>query len=246
MGFAGLTLLVPNKQDEERDAVATAWVDGGGAVLRVDRFWDPPDVEPRTVRLYGNDTFCLVLEQKLGLALVSPPDDLLLAVGQNWTGRRVEVRPLANAMDGPFPAFVKPLVPKVFGASVYKDEAELRTECVGLDEATPVLVSQVVRFVAEARSFLLDGRVMTGAVYDGEADVDDAKAFAGAFVQEHARILPMTCVLDVGLLDEGRWAVIEANATWGAGLNGCDAHAAARCIARATTRPDAALSEPAR
>jgi hypothetical protein len=51
--------------------------------------------------------------------------------------------------------------------------------------------------------------------------------------------LPSTVVLDLGWFD-GRWLVIEANATWGAGSNGCDAAAVIACIAAATRPPDTA------
>src|SRR5687767_8174705 len=73
-----LLLLIPDKDDEERAAIADVWAAAHGEVLRLGRFWEPPQVEPRRVRVYGNDTFCLVLAQKLSLELVSPPDDLLL------------------------------------------------------------------------------------------------------------------------------------------------------------------------
>ena len=75
--YKGLTLLIPDKSDVERDAVAAAWERAGGEVLRLGRFWEPPSLEAASVRVYGNDTFGLVLAQKLGLALISPADDLL-------------------------------------------------------------------------------------------------------------------------------------------------------------------------
>jgi hypothetical protein len=46
--------------------------------------------------------------------------------------------------------------------------------------------------------------------------------------------LPRSCVLDVGLLDRGGWVLIEANAAWGSGLNGCDAAAVLPCIEAAS------------
>jgi hypothetical protein len=70
MNLQERTLLIPEKADIERDAVATIWADAGGNVMRLGRFWDPPEsLIPSQVTLYGNDTFCLVLEQKLGLSL---------------------------------------------------------------------------------------------------------------------------------------------------------------------------------
>jgi hypothetical protein len=225
------TLIVPAKPDVERDAVADAWVSGGGKVLRIDRFWARPDVEPARVALYGADTFCLVLAQLLGIELVSPPDDLLLGADRRLTRRTVRGVSLDEALRGPFPLFVKPLVPKQFRARVWRAADELRAECAGLALDTAVITSEVVEIRAEARAWILDGQVLSCAVYDGVGDRDDASSFIAAGVT--GLDLPGTCVIDAALV-EGGWCILEANASWGAGLNGCDATAAARCIDRAT------------
>jgi hypothetical protein len=39
----------------------------------------------------------------------------------------------------------------------------------------------------------------------------------------------------VGRLAAGKWAVVEFNATWGAGLNGCAADDVVACIAAASS-----------
>ena len=57
MKTTGLNLLIPDKPDDERDAVARDFESGGGAVHRIARFWDPPAFEPSTVRVYGADAF---------------------------------------------------------------------------------------------------------------------------------------------------------------------------------------------
>nr|BDT30823.1 ATP-grasp domain-containing protein [Myxococcus sp. MH1] len=232
MMFQGLQLLIPAKVDPERDAVARAWEDGGGTVLRLDRFWSPPDVEPARTRLYGNDTFCLVVAQKLGLTLVSPPDDLLLQAEAVWVKREVHGSTLERVVTGPFPRFIKPMVPKVFRAAVWPGPGPLMEECRGLPPETPVLSSEVVVVRAEARAWMLDGRVLTCALYEGEGSVEDARAFL-ATVAAWER-LPRTCVLDAALVEGRGWVLLEANAAWGAGLNGCVASEAARCIACAT------------
>ena len=72
MNYRNLTLIIPDKPDPERDSVANAWENSGGTVLRLGRFWDPPELISADVRVYGNDTFCLVLAQKLCLDLISP------------------------------------------------------------------------------------------------------------------------------------------------------------------------------
>jgi hypothetical protein len=96
MSVRGLNLIVPEKRDPEPDRVVAAWTSRGGAVMRLGRFWEPPALDPATVRIYGNDTFALVLAQRLKLHLVSPPDDLLVHLAPAWLKRAIEVRQLAE------------------------------------------------------------------------------------------------------------------------------------------------------
>lgn len=235
MEFEGLLLIISDKHDVERDAVARAWESGGGEVLRLGRFWDPPEVDPARVRVYGSDSFSLVLAQKLGLHLVSPPDDLLGQLERTWLGRTIKVRDLDSVTQAELPMFIKPVVPKLFRADVYQTLGGLQAECKGLEPETRVLVSDVVEFVGEARFFVLDGVPATGAIYEGSGDIEKALGFVTGLAGNSR--LPATCVLDVGLMKDGDWALVETNATWGSGLNGCEAAKAAACIARATEMP---------
>jgi hypothetical protein len=227
-----LTLCIPAKSDSERDAVAAAWRARGGDVVALDRFWDPPLLDRSAVRLYGNDTFCLVVAQKLGLTLISPPDDLLIRLGPAASQRAVAAQTLSQALLGPFPAFIKPLVPKVFRAAVYPGADALRAETVGLQFDTPILNSEIVSFEAEARAWVLNGEIKSCAIYEGDGRVDAAREFLQTIVVNP--LIPTTCVLDAGFIPGRGWALIEANATWGAGLNDCDAAAAAECLEWAT------------
>ena len=224
--------MITDKPDVERDAVADVWSAAGGEVLRLGRFWDPPALDPTCVRVYGADSYCLVLAQKLGLALVSPPDDLLLHLAPALTKRALYGTTLADAATLAFPAFIKSFVPKLLRSRIYKSAADLSAEGRGLEPGTALCVSEIVTFVAEARSWLLDGEVLSIACYEGDADVTLARALAVATGHDPATTSP--CVVDLGLTDDRGWVVIEANAAWGAGLNGCDPVAAARCIAAAT------------
>lgn len=224
-------LVIPEKPDSERDAVALACQSGGGEVLKLGRFWEPPMLEASRVRLYGNDTFCLVLAEKLGLELISPADDLLLHVGFDLLKRKVQSRELGSFSEHDFPAFVKSLVPKVFRSSIYQSIADLQLECAGLDATTSVISSEIVEIKAEARAFVLDGEIQTFALYEGD-DISGLIDFATEFIKRNK--LPLTCVLDFAFLESQSWAFLEANPTWGAGLNDCDPLLAARCIAQAT------------
>lgn len=232
MNTTGLVLVIPEKGDLERDAVAKAWESAGGTVLRLGRFWDPPELDPQQVRVYGNDTFCLVLQQKLGLDLCSPDDDLLARVPGAFLRRKVELRHLREIDTLVFPKFVKTIVPKQVRSRVYASAAELRDEATGLDPDTLVLVSDPVHFVAELRLFVLDGQVLDAAFYEGEGDRAAGVAFGTALLP-HVKT-PHAVVVDVGRLPDGEWALIELNAAWGAGLNGCSAVCVLPAIAQAS------------
>ena len=228
--YEGLTLMIPEKPDAERDAVAACWSEHGGSAIRLGRFWEPPEIAPERVRVYGNDTFCLVVAEKLGLSLTSPPDDLIAHVPPQWLGREVSLLPLHQALASRFPSFFKPVVPKQFRAQVYDSREELENETRGLDGSERVVRSSIVRFQAEARAFILNGRVLDVAVYEGKAPAPRS------FMEELSSQIPVpsACVLDVGLLERKGWVFLEANAAWGAGLNGCDAARVLPCIERAS------------
>ena len=50
-------LLIPEKIDEEREALAEVWKSLGGEVRRIGKFWIKPEVDGKKVSLYGNDSF---------------------------------------------------------------------------------------------------------------------------------------------------------------------------------------------
>ncbi len=220
MSTAGLNLLISDKEDIERAALAAAFESRGGTVHRLGRFWDPPSFDPATVRVYGADSFCLVLQQKLGFSLCSPDDELLLRVPESFLKRRLAKQTLAEVQAGPLPAFIKPVVPKQFRGAVYRVVDELAEECRGLPPDTAVMVSEIVKLTAEVRCFVLNNQVLDAAVYEGTADKAEAIRFASEVTR--ATALPRAVVLDLGQIAERGWAAVEFNAAWGAGLNGCD------------------------
>ena len=230
-----LTLVIPDKADIERDAVAFAWQENHGQVLRLGRFWEPPALDTKNVRLYGSDSFCLVLAQILNLQLISPDDDVILKLSGHWLGRKVFASTLGQAVCLDFPCFVKPLTPKLFKADIYSDLAALEAACDNLPQETVILCSEIISIQAEARTFIKDGQVLTCAVYEGDAETSlSAHAFVQQMLDESKHLFPSTCVIDVALKSTGEWVFLEANATWGAGLNGCNPQAVAECIAQAT------------
>lgn len=239
MNTADLTLLIPEKPDPEREDVARAWRAGGGTVLPIGRFWDPPSLDTEQVRLYGSETFCLILAEKLGLELISPADDLVTTLERELLGREVRAVALSEIDGVSFPAFVKSLLPKQIPSRVYSDSADLEGQTKGLDPAAVLMVSGVIDIAAEARCFVLNGAVLDCAFYEGEGDIESARAL-GADVARRS-VLPPAVVVDVAATSNGSWVVIEFNAAWGAGLNGCAAEAVLPVI-EAASRAQAASS----
>jgi hypothetical protein len=182
----------------------------------VGAFWEPPAIDAGKVRVYGNDTFCLVLQQKLNLNLIAPRDDLIFAVSAAGTRRSLARHTIATARTPTYRLFAKPLTPKLFRARVYASADELVAECPGLPADTAILVSEVVEFSAEARSFVLDGDVLDCAVYEGEGETSTAAALVREIVE--AIPGPREYVIDVGFITGRGWALVEFNAPWGRAL----------------------------
>ncbi|MCP4163014.1 MAG: ATP-grasp domain-containing protein [Deltaproteobacteria bacterium] len=225
-------LIIPEKADIERDSVAIAWENMGGKVLRIGKFWQPPKLDPSNVHVYGNDTFCLVLQQKLGFNLISPTDDIFAKIKKKWLKRKITFLKLSDIKKLMFPTFLKSAVPKIFKASVYESLDEVKKECTKLPEETLIIQSEIVNWLNEARAFIHKGIILDCSVYEGSGDLENAKSFLKECIAEIQ--IPETCVIDFGEIEGKGWALVEFNASWGAGLNGCKAEKVLPAIIDAT------------
>ena len=232
--FNNAILFLPDKPDNERDAVASEWKKAGGQVLRLERFWKPPSITDKDIKVYGNEMFCLVLEHLLDIKLVSPTNNFLEKIDYKWTNREITFSNLSNIDCLKYPLFIKPAVPKLFEPRIIKAAEEMDGERAELNDSTLVITSEIVRFDSEVRCFILHGELKSLGIYEGNPKLSEAKSFVDAFLFENKKILPNTVVIDIGYIGDKGWAVIEANATWGAGLNGCDAKNVIDCIYFAT------------
>ena len=234
--FARTLLLIPNRPDPERDAVAAAWERAGGDVLRVDKFWEPVEHEERNIKIYGDAAFSMVLGSIKNYNLIEPDFHLPITLDPKWLNRKIDLTKLEDIQELEYPIFVKPVIPKQFRSRIYNSAEELEYECRGLYKYTSILFSEIVTFENEIRCFVLDDQVMAMSIYEGEADMDDAREFAISFAAEtkNRRLLVKTYVVDIGYIRDRGWAVIEVNPVWGSGLNGCDAEKVIDCIYYAT------------
>ncbi|MEZ4384078.1 MAG: ATP-grasp domain-containing protein [Nannocystaceae bacterium] len=241
------TLLLTPRQVEDTRLLRAAAAAAGWEVIRL-QGWRPPAAE--TLRppivAYGEPLFVEAVAQALGLAPLQPGLDWLARLPAAYRLRSVEFLTLGRARATPGPAFIKPADDKRFPAQVYADGGAGLPRHAGLDEATPTLVSEPVRWRLEVRCFVAERALRTASIYarDGELARGEAgdfpwtaaeRAAAAAFVDrllaDPAVDLPAAVVLDVGEIVGRGWAAVEVNPAYGAGIYGCDPAAALEVIA---------------
>ncbi len=89
---------------------------------------------------------------------------------------------------------------------------------------------------AEARAYVLENTIKDMAIYEGAADINGGESFLNEFINKHKTVLPKTVVIDLAYNKVIGWFVLEFNACWGAGLNGCSAEKVIDCIINATEK----------
>ncbi|MEU9931396.1 ATP-grasp domain-containing protein [Streptomyces anulatus] len=199
-----------------------------------------------SVHVHAGPSFADVVAPALGIALLEAPADWLARLPRALTQRDVRAMTIGEAYRLRRPAFVKSPNDKSISALVYADGSRLPGPDA-VDPATVVLVSDVMTFAVEYRLHLLDGAVHAAGQYAeagrlrlGPPD-GDALAFGRDVLAAAGETLPSAIVVDVGRDDEGRWAVIEANAAWASGCYSADPDRALETVLRAAG-PATALS----
>ena len=231
-----ITLLIPQKTDIEQEQVFSIWRDRGGQVKRLDKFWIK-DVElaKQQIAIYGNQAFAFVVAQIYNVELLSPDDTLVARLEDKWTKRTIQQKQISQLSAGDFPMFIKPVVPKIFIASVFPNIEDFKKVTEGLPDMEEVLTSTIIPDIqAEARCYVKDGVVMDVAFYEGSADLHEGEKFVADFVAENKEKLPCVFVIDIAFGEQTGWFVLEFNACWGAGLNNCKAEKVIDCIIGAT------------
>lgn len=191
-----------------------------------------PDIDDEVVP-YVEALIAPTVAKALGLCLSELSDDWLVRLPLEYRKRAVSIMTLGEARRLTTPSFVKPPNEKLFTAEVHATGESLPRE---YDDDMAVLVSEPVEWEVEFRGFVLDKTVRTLSPYlrNGRLSrLDGFSASAGEFAEARAfaeRVLadarvdsPRSVVLDVGKIVGKGWAVVEANAAWGAGIYGCDA-----------------------
>jgi len=227
-------LIIPNKVDVERESIAKVWEENGGEVLRVSKFWIKPDTKDKRISLYGFDSFCLVLAQILELEMLMPKDEVIAELDKKFIKRNIEIKFIKDTSSIQFPKFIKPVIPKLFKAEIFKTEIELKPKIEGIEEDEKIICSDIIQVDAEVRSFILDNQIQDLAFYEGNGSLGAAENFIKTFLEESIFSFPKSFVLDIGFNQKLGWFIIEFNAAWGAGLNFCQPQKVINCIRTAT------------
>jgi hypothetical protein len=197
---------------------------------------DTPSIAGDVV-YYGTTDRALEAADRFRLALLEPPLDLLARLPLEFRRRAVEFARFGDLGRLKQPTFVKPAdaLNKAFDAGVYGNARDIRAPR-GVDEQTPVLVSEPIEWSAEYRCFVRDGEIAAWSPYLSfgrptwkpfapGTRPNPPPAGVRAFCQRLVRsgvALPPAFVVDVGLIDDRGWAVVEFNPVWCAGLLGAD------------------------
>lgn len=240
------TLLLSARQTDDAQLLWRACIELNWKVVRV-HDWRVPAIETKDLAVYGEPLFAHHVAQTLGLKLQEPPLDWLPKLSAKWRGRNVRLTTLGEARGVSTRTFIKPADEKCFDAKVYSSGAELPAPGP-LPEGLPVLVQEVVEWTIEFRCFVLNRKVVTLSPYwrDGRlaksedgtwpATQDELKAaqefcervLADVSVEVHEAV-----VIDVGVIPNHGWAVIESNAAFSSGMYGCDAEKVLPLLLRA-------------
>jgi len=227
-------LLLPDKFDVERDAIAKKWKRNGGEVKYIGKFWIKPNVKGKRITIYGHDSFCLVLAQVLDLEMVMVRDEFIAELPNIYLSRRIFIKKFTELEDNDFPRFIKPVTPKLFKAEVFYSFNYFKKTTNVINDTEYLICSEVITVIKEVRAFILNRTILDLAYYEGEGELNGAREFIDSFLEDSSIKLPHTFVLDIGFNDKDKWFVIEFNSSWGSGLNSCDPNKVIDCIREAT------------
>ncbi|MGC3959660.1 MAG: ATP-grasp domain-containing protein [Verrucomicrobiota bacterium] len=230
------TLLLSARQTDDAQSLWRACITLKWDVVRV-HGWRVPAIASKDVAVYGEPLFAHHVAQALDLQLQEPPLDWLPRLAPNWRGRHVRLTTLAAARNFSSSAFIKPADDKCFDAKVYSSGAELPAAGL-LPEDLAVLVQEIVEWTIEYRCFILNRNVVTLSPYwrngrlaksdDGmwpaaDEELNAAKDFCQRLLADDSVEIPKAVVIDVGVIANHGWAVVESNAAFSSGMYGCDA-----------------------
>jgi|SRR6185436_5320191 len=180
---------------------------------------------------YGSQMFCEIIAQQMNWKLHQNAFDWLARLPKHYLKRQVDFMSLKEAKNLHVKKFIKPADDKCFDAKVYEVGTFKPSDLISEDY--PVLVSEIVKWDLEYRCFVKNGIVYTWSNYLFFGEVNERKykyMIPGDDIRPDQFVLNLlneigetpNCVIDIGIIHNKGWAVIETNPIWASGIYGCD------------------------
>lgn len=212
--------------------------DLGWETLRLDGDTIPDWFEPfdDQIALFYTAPHAFDMAGQIGRRLLGCNPDWTCNLPPDLLRRELRQTSLKNALLQVNGHFVKHAVSKAFPAKVY-DADSLAEATAALHPDTLVHIGEPVKWLHEFRCFVAEGTVQTVSpyTYGGEivadcesvavvprSELEQARAFAKQVIQHPDVSIPPAFVLDVGLVADRGWAVVECNECWASGIYACD------------------------
>lgn len=240
-------LLLSGRTSIDNKMLKQAALDAGWQVEQVINYKYEPEPD-EDLYLYGPVLWTDVMCEKLSLRFDDAPLDLLHNLPMKLRGRSVNTcessyiersdpfiqnKFIKPARDKTFEPFITPIdkLPETFYDSEY------------------VIVSDVVKFKYEVRCYFLKNNMVTLSPYmkdmqpieiinpdetywgnSGISSIENYELLKTVRAVEDYIVLPKTIVIDLGMLENGQWVVVEANNVINSGLYDCDPDVVLECI----------------
>jgi ATP-grasp domain, R2K clade family 2 len=203
--------------------------------------WAPPaDCSLENAAVYGALRNGRLVAAHLGGSLLEPPAGFLPDLDSSYRNRKVTLTTLAAVRGRRTPAFIKPAEGKGFASGVYARGSDIAPD--GLPPDLPTLASEVVAWESEFRLFVVDRRVRAWSPYPlpvparHRRRADQALEFVERLLADPAVDLPSAVALDVGVIPDRGWSVVEANPVVASGVFECDPQAVLDVLPRGWAR----------
>ena len=207
---------------------------------------------------YGGTDRAAEYASRYHLCLIEPPLDLLARLPPDLLHRDVRYGTLRSLDHLSGPLFIKPADPvfKVFDAGVHRSVSQVRARRP-LPPDTPVLVSVPVNWTSEFRCFIREGRIEAWSPYlsfgrpvwkpaSAGPTPSSLTAFCERLIDRTRAALPPAFVVDIGVLEGGRWAVVEFNPAWCSSILGAKVESVFRVVERAASSMESASQDDRR
>ena len=248
------SLIVTSRFTSDSQRLRTAAQSLGWETLRLDgwqlpEWFNPPD-----------DQFAIFHTAPVAFEIADQLSRILVGCDSGWTPglpkqllqRELSVVSLSAARSRRGTYFAKHSISKAFPAGLY-DAASLKAATENTPGSALLHIGEPVEWEVEYRCFIANRCVVTLSPYkrgqriiedhDDTLDAptseyDDARQFAESVLSNGEIACPPAFVLDVGIIKNRGWAVVEVNECWASGIYSCEPERVLQTLLRSALHRD--------